>query len=77
MSHGIKKRLKNAMKNVNDEIAGNGRGLYGRGLSAEGYAGGYRDCLQDVALLLNGVEPPDRGRYYWVVKDSDENSQKE
>ena len=38
-------------------------GMYARGLSSEGYAGGYRDALDDVMLLLRDVMP---NRYpYW------------
>lgn len=47
------------------EISGNAEqgGIYARGLSAEGYHGGYRDALDDVLLLLGGGTPH---RYpYW------------
>lgn len=47
--------------------SGEGRdGMYARGLASEGYLGGYRDALQAVMLLLNGVIPNDfRGYHLW------------
>lgn len=33
---------------------------YARGLSSEGYMGGYAAALNDVLLLLDGVEPDTR-----------------
>ena len=62
---GILKRLKKTQTEINKEISGNSIGLYGGGLASEGYAGGYRDALSDVSLLLRGVEPSDRGRHWW------------
>jgi len=44
-------------------FAGRG-GMYARGLASEGYAGGYRDALSDVLLLLTGDTMPHR-RDYW------------
>ena len=38
-------------------------GKFARGLSSEGYAGGYAQALEDVQLALNGVKPRTRG--YW------------
>lgn len=60
----IKTNIKSALKIVNKEIIGNASsgGLYARGLSSEGYAGGYRDALHDVLLALDGIRP---GRDYW------------
>jgi hypothetical protein len=37
--------------------------LYSRGLSAEGWHGGYMAGLQDCILVLNGVMP--NRREYW------------
>ena len=65
MAKGIKKAIYKALLNVDDEIKGYAeRGLYAAGLSAEGYAGGYRDALHDILLALNGTTP-DR-RNYWT-----------
>lgn len=44
-------------------------GLYARGLSTEGYAGGYLDALRDVKLLLGGVMPSRRD--YWPTRDEE------
>lgn len=60
MAKGIKRRLKLAVDEGRRQMAENGGGLYARGLSSEGYLGGYVDALNDVCLLLNGVEPNDR-----------------
>ncbi len=65
---GIKRRVVTAIGRVNKEIRGNAEengGLYARGLAAEGYAGGYRDALDAVMLLLNDVEPGDDRGYWW------------
>lgn len=65
MAKGIKRRIRQALKSINKEISdlSNPRSLYSSGLSSEGYAGGYRDALNDVILLLNGIEPNRRGWY--------------
>jgi len=49
-----------ANKEISDMSRGGG---IGAGLASEGYAGGYRDALDDVLLVLNGVTPQSRG--YW------------
>ena len=53
-----------ASKNVNNEIKNyiNRDSLFSRGLASEGYNGGYRDALNDITLLLNGVVP---NRNHW------------
>jgi len=67
MAKGIKKAIYKTLLNVNAEIKGNAeRGLYAGALSAEGYAGGYRDALHDILLLLNGTIP--NRRNYWDMK---------
>ena len=48
--------------NVEDLADGFGEGA---GLASEGYAGGYRDALDDVLLALDGVPPQNRGRGWW------------
>lgn len=67
MAKGIKRRLQKALRRVDAEIKANSQsgGIYASGLANEGYAGGYRDALSDVGLLLHGVEPNDR-RGYWI-----------
>ena len=52
-----------ARERLSREIAGlRGDGSkYAAGLATEGYAGGYRDALDDVILVLNGVRPERRG----------------
>jgi len=49
-----------AQQEINDNASG---GRIAAGLASEGYAGGYRDALSDVLLLLNGVKP--NRRHYW------------
>lgn len=55
-----------ALTKVCEEISALAAGgsRYAGGLAGEGYAGGYRDALSDVLLVLNSVRP-DR-RNYWV-----------
>lgn len=59
-------RLSGARRAVAKEIEGNGASgnKYARGLASEGYAGGYRDALNDCdAVLRHGNPRDDRG--YW------------
>ena len=65
MTKSIKRRIDAAIDGANREISFNAQGgKIAAALASEGYAGGYRDALQDVILLLNGTEPMDR-RGYW------------
>jgi hypothetical protein len=67
MSKGIKRRIKRVLKKVNQEIADSTHdSLYSRGLSREGYMGGYAEALNDVMLALNGVKPVRRD---WWTKE--------
>ena len=59
----VKTLIKKLQKNVSAEIKGNSTGFYGAGIASEGYAGGYRDALSDVMLILNNIEP--RNSRYW------------
>jgi hypothetical protein len=65
MTKGIVRAVNAARKWVDKEISDSASvgGMYARGMAAEGYAGGYRDALDDVMLALNGVKPSRRG--YW------------
>lgn len=38
--------------------------MYARGLSSEGYSGGYRDALDDVMLLIHAGVVPNRYPYW-------------
>lgn len=52
-------------KVVHDEIRGNrGEDKFSRGLSMEGFAGGYMQALDDVEAALRHGEPSDH-RGYW------------
>lgn len=54
-----------AVQRVEQEISGYARtGRMASALAAEGYMGGYRDALLDVALLLRGTIP--RRSWYWT-----------
>ena len=69
MAKGIRRRIYKATRKIEVDIKGFGdRGFYAAGLAGEGYKGGYRDALQDVLLLLNGIEPGNRGRFWWDEK---------
>ena len=61
MAAGIVKKIRNALDAVNRQIRGyisSSDGNYvARGLSGEGYDGGYRDALHDVIQALNGSTP--------------------
>lgn len=60
------KRMKSARANVAAEILGNANrgGPFAGGLSAEGYAGGYLQALDDIDALLRHGYPTDP-RSYW------------
>jgi hypothetical protein len=64
----IRKAVTCAAERVEREIAAstNQKDKYSRGLSYEGYAGGYLAALRDVQLVINGVLPSTRG--YLVPK---------
>lgn len=47
-----------------EEMRGNGDGLYARGLSTEGFAGGYMQALDDIDGALCHGQPSDH-RGYW------------
>ncbi len=55
--------IRYARKAVSKTIAGHAANSQIAGaLASEGYNGGYRDCLDDMVLLLNDVVPT---RFYW------------
>ena len=59
------KAIKVARANVGAEISGTAsKGRIAGALSSEGYAGGYRDALDDVAMFLTNGFAQDR-RGYW------------
>jgi len=58
------KRLVSARRKIDQRIAEQSQGVYGRGLAGEGYDGGYRAALDDVeALLRHGM--PNDARGFW------------
>ena len=65
MAKGLKRRIKAALVNIDREISDNAQhGRIAGAMASEGYAGGYRDALSDIRLLLDSVEPSDH-RGYW------------
>lgn len=63
----LARRLRAARARVGNEISANSRhgdSMFASGLSTEGYAGGFQQCLDDILLLIEGVEPNDH-RGYW------------
>lgn len=60
----VLKLMADVRKVVADELRGNGEGLYGRGLSSEGFAGGYLQALDDIDGALSHGSPSDH-RGYW------------
>lgn len=70
-----KKLIKRAINRAQEEIRFNQGSHYARGLSGEGYSGGYVDALMDVLLLLNGCLP-DRRNYWREERDEPVNPEK-
>jgi len=67
--YGPKTAIRQARERVRAEISGHAArgGRFAGGLASEGYSGGYLDALDDVSLLLNGVQP--KRRNYWERED--------
>jgi len=65
MRQGPKTRIKTALRRVSSSISRqtDPDNLYSRGLSREGYEGGYEQALMDVLLVLGGTKP--NTRRYW------------
>jgi hypothetical protein len=64
MMKGIKKILIRVREQVSSEIrASSSRGYIAASMAGEGYAGGYRDAINDILLLLNEVMPQRRNYY--------------
>jgi len=62
VSKGIYKAITRARNVVAAEMAMNASGSHlAAALASEGYLGGYRDALDDVRLVMDGVEPQRRG----------------
>lgn len=60
----VLKRIAAVRDIVMEELRCNGEGKYGRGLSSEGFAGGYLQALLDVEGALEHGYPSDH-RGYW------------
>lgn len=60
----VRREVRLAAKRVAEELRANGDGKFGRGLSNEGFAGGYAAALRDVELRLIGYVIPTT-RDYW------------
>lgn len=77
MNKGIKRMIGMARKNVEKEIRGSAgyndeggslrQSFFARGISGEGFNGGYRAALDDVLLALNGNIPQRNG--WWIKKE--------
>ncbi len=69
MAKGIKRQLRKVIDNITEELKPRSQSdnMYRRGLSTEGYQGGYRDALYDVQLALEGNKPNRRG--WWSDAD--------
>ena len=65
--------IRKVLHRVGEHIARqtNQDSLYSRGLSREGWNGGYEQALMDVLAFLNGVPPNDtRTKNWWSESDS-------
>ncbi len=68
MVKGIKRQLHRVISNVNKTISNSidRNCMYSRGLSSEGYNGGYRQAINDVILALNGQKPTTNS--WWEIE---------
>lgn len=64
MAKGIARKLNRAVNRAYAAMNQHDGGKYGRGLSSEGYIGGYVQALADVQAALSGVQPSDP-RGFW------------
>lgn len=64
---GWRSRIEQARKRVSEGIAADTdrSSRFSIGLAGEGYAGGYRDALDDVLLVMVGVKPYNRDMRWW------------
>ena len=67
MSKSILRRLRSAMRAVENDIRSRTGSKIASALASEGYAGGYRDALYDVHAMLTHGYPAD-SRHYWDEK---------
>ena len=67
----VLKRMAAVRKVVTEEIKGNASsgGKYARGLSSEGFAGGYLQALDDVEGALRHGYPSDHRGYWCAAKE--------
>ncbi len=65
MAKGIKRMLIRVIDNVNKTISNSidRNCIFSKGLSSEGYNGGYRQAISDVILALNGQIPKSN---FWI-----------
>lgn len=69
-------RITAALNRVNgeqsSEIRSAGGGLHARGLSSEGYTGGYAAALRDVLLVMRGIKPGSSWGFWddWTEDDA-------
>jgi hypothetical protein len=59
------KRLKSAQAKARAAIASHDGSKYARGLSNEGFDGGYLQALYDVEAMLTHGTPGERKREFW------------
>jgi hypothetical protein len=73
MPKGIQTLLRIAIDNLEADMndGTNRDRLYSRGLTREGYNGGYQAALMDVQNALNGVTPNRNG--WWEKREEDSN----
>lgn len=64
---GPRTRIRRAAERVEARISQHNGSLYARGLSREGYLGGYAQALSDVQLVLDGIIPSTQG--FWHDAD--------
>lgn len=67
---GVFRKLARAQVRLQAEMRGHGEGKYARGLSSEGWAGGYAQALRDVDALLRGNPVSYHSEGYWTDEET-------
>lgn len=70
--NGPRTRIKAAISRAEGNTRDHSGGMHARGMSREGYAGGYAAALSDVLLVLDGFKPSDTWGFWKDWTDTED-----